>query len=47
MDMALEIHDRQVRRAERWTVALPVIASLSAAVIALAGVLLQIYFKVK
>ena len=47
MEMALEIHDRQVRRHEKWTVYLPLIASSLAAVIALIGVILQLYFKVK
>ncbi len=45
MDTAIEIHDRQVRRSERWTVVFPLIASVSAALIALVGVFLQIYFK--
>ena len=47
MDMALEIHDRQVKRDEKWTVYLPVIASSLAAGIALIGVILQVCFKVK
>lgn len=47
LDTAVDLHDRQVRRSERWTVWLPFAASATAAIIALAGVILQILFKTK
>ena len=44
---AVDLHDRQVRRSERWTVWLPIAASATAAIIALVGVILQILAKTK
>jgi hypothetical protein len=41
---AVEMHDRQVRRRDRWTYLLPLWVALSLGILSLIGVILRIFF---
>jgi hypothetical protein len=41
MGLAIELHDREVRRSERWHVYIPIVVALTAGVFTLFGIFLK------